>query len=757
MATSPEPLPIPELPVAVAALAAAPMSVVVFDAGDRLRFANAEVLRQLNMPSDTVLIGRTQRELSRLIAFRGLLGPGDPELLAEQLLAVDRSRPHRRTGRCVDGRWFDFISEPLPGGGFVSYAIDVTHHRRAEEEALERNRQLEMALRHQHTGIGLYDATRRLVRHNEAYEQVLGLVPGTVRSGSTLEEVHRHMLARHGEDPLILAATEERARLDRSRPHDEIRPLPDGRALRSISRPLPDGGFLVTVEDVTPLRQAEDEARHRAATLRGVLAALPYGVCVFDAGHRLTMVNDAYQRILKGAELRVGDHLMDICRAREAAGEYDPGVTAEDIYNRQFRYADGPRQRIRRDGTVLAVRNAPLPDGGHINVVADVTALYQAEAQAQQRAGLLRAMLDNMRYGVCLFDRDLRVVARNDLALTLSGLRADEMVPGAHLDTLRDLQFQRGEFGTGPAAAAAYEARIRMIDPRARGRYTRTRADGTVIEISSDPTPDGGFVRTYTDITEERRIRAEMERARQAAEEANSAKTRFLATMSHELRTPLNAVIGFSEALLTDDRLPEEALEFSSAILEAGRHLLSLIDDILQVAQIGSGDLPVQTRPLFLPSVLESAVRLVRGVAEVAQVSLTLDCEPELPRCMAEERRLRQVLLNLLSNAVKFTPVGGAVHVTATALPGGDVEVTVHDTGIGIDPEQLPRAFEPFVQLETAHDRRYGGSGLGLYLARAFASAMGGELTLDSARGQGTTARLRLLRAPAPISQEQTA
>lgn len=758
MAPPPDPLPIPELPVAVAALAAAPISIVVFDAGDRLRFANAEMLRQLNMPSDTVLLGRTQRELSRLIAFRGLLGSGDPELLAEQLLAVDRSRPHRRTSRCADGRWFDFISEPLPDGGFVSYAFDVTQHRRAEEEALERNRQLEVALRHQHTGIGLYDATRRLLRHNEAYEQALGLVPGTLRPGATLDEVHQHMLARHGNDPLVLASVEERGRIDRSRPHDEIRLLPNGRAVRNISRPLPDGGFLVTVEDVTPLRRAENEARHRAATLRGVLAALPYGVSVYDAGHRLTMVNDAYQRILKGAELKVGDHLMDLCRAHEAAGEYGPGVTAEEVYRRQFEYTDTPRQRIRPNGTVLAVRSAPLPDGGHINVVADVTALHQAEAQAQHRADLLRAMLDNMRHGVCLFDRDLRVVARNDLALTLSGLRADEMVPGAHIDTLRDLQFQRGEFGSGAAAAAAYEARTRMIDPRARERYTRTRADGTVIEISSDPTPDGGFVRTYTDITEERRIRAEMEQARRAAEEANSAKTRFLATMSHELRTPLNAVIGFSEALLADDRLPEEALEFSSAILEAGRHLLSLIDDILQVAQIGSGDLPVQTRPLFLPSLLESAVRLVRGVAEVAQVTLTLEsCPDDLPRTLGEERRLRQVLLNLLSNAVKFTPVDGEVHVSAAALPDGDVEVTVRDTGIGIDPEQLPRAFEPFVQLETTHDRRYGGSGLGLYLARAFARAMGGELTLDSARDQGTTARLRLLRAPAPTSQEQTA
>jgi signal transduction histidine kinase len=757
MAPSPHPTPLPDLPVAVAALAAAPISIVVFDAGDRLRFANDVLLQQLGLPPGTVLAGRTQRELARLLAFRGFLGSGDPEVLAEQLMQVDRSRSQRRTGRCADGRWFDFMSEPLPEGGFVSYAFEVTQHRRAEQEMLERILELEMALSHQHSGIGVFDAAHRLVRHNEAYERVLGLMPGTLGADATLEGVHRHMAARYGEDPLMLAAPAEGARLDRSQPHDEIRPLPDGRALRSISRPLPTGGFLMTVEDVTPLRRAEDEARHRAAALRGVLAALPFGICVYDAGQRLTIVNDAYQRILKGAELRVGDHLLDICLAREAAGEYPPGVTGEEVYRQQFEFSPEPRQRIRADGTVLAVRNAPLPDGGHINVVADVTALHQAEAQAQQRADLLRAMLDNMRHGVCLFDRDLRVVARNDLALTLSGLSAEEMAPGAHLDDLRTLQFRRGEFGAGPTAEAIYYQRRSSDAPKRRDRYTRTRANGTVIEISTDPTPDGGFVRTYTDVTEDRRIRAELEQARRAAEEANSAKTRFLATMSHELRTPLNAVIGFSEALLGDNRMPDEAVEFSGAILDAGRHLLSLIDDILQVAQIGSGELPVQTRALYLPSVLESAVRLVRGVAEVAQVNLVLDPLPELPRAMGEERRLRQVLLNLLSNAVKFTPAGGEVHLAAAVLADDMVEVTVRDTGIGIDPDQLPRAFEPFVQLETAHDRRYGGSGLGLYLARAFARAMGGELTLHSARGAGTTARLSLLRAPVPTSQEQTA
>ena len=732
------------------ALASAPISISVFGADGMLRFVNAEMLRQLALPPETDLTGRSLRDVTQLCAFRGFLGAGDPDELTLAGMAIDRTQPQRRTVRARDGRWFDLVSEPLPDGGFASYATDVTAHRRGVLEAQERMAALEMAVRHQETGFGLFDEAHRLVRHNDAYERVLGIGAGALADGMTLAEVHRIQLESHGFDPLVRQAVDDRSRLDRTRPHEEVRALPDGRAVRNVSRPLPSGGFLVTVEDVTALRRAEDEARHRAATLRGVVATLPYGICVYGADQRLTMVNEAYQTILKGAELTVGDHLMDICRRREQAGEYPTGVTAEQVYRQQFEF--GPtRVRRRADGTVLSVRTVRLPDGGHLNVVADLTALHTAEATAKHRADLLQAMIDNTPYGICLFDPDARLLARNDLAISLMGLDPADIRPGITIAELRDQQFASGTFGTGPEAEAVYRARAAMDHSRP-ARFTARLINGRLVEVHSAPTTDGGFVRTYTDVTEEHRIRGEIEQARREAVDANSAKTRFLATMSHELRTPLNAVIGFSDALMAEDGLPPQAREFSGAILEAGRHLLSLIDDILQVAQIGSGELPVQTRALHLPSVLESAVRLVRTAAEAGEVTLALEPAAEgLPRVQAEERRLRQVLLNLLSNAVKFTPAGGSIRVLARALPGGGgVEVLVQDSGIGIEPDQLHRAFEPFVQLETNHDRRYGGSGLGLYLARAFARAMGGELELDSARGQGTTARLRLPATPTP-------
>ena len=735
-------------------MAAAPFNVMVFDAEGRARFISAESIRQLGLPKGTDLTGRSVQEVIRLCAYRGTLGRGDPETLARQVMEIDRGKPHRRVVRATDGRWLEMTSNPLPEGGFASYAIDITHHHQARADLAEEMRRLETALQRQPGGVGVFDADSRLMLHNDAYERVLGMIPGSLQRGISLAEVQASVLGQYGLDPTIQEANEERVRIDRSKPHDEVRTLPDGRTIRTLSRPLADGGFLVTVEDVTALRQAEEEAQHRAATLRGVLATLPYGVCVYDASQRLTMVNDAYQQILQGAELREGEFLADICRRREEAGEYGPGVTAEEVYSRQFRTDQSPRLRQRQDGTMLEVRNARLPDGGHINVVADVTALHEAEAKAQHRAGLLQAMLDHMRHGVCLFDRNARVVALNDLARQMSGLSAEQFRPGITLDELRELQRARGEYD-GEAGSRSYEAC--KAPPDTRGSYIHTRLDGRIIEVSTDPTPDGGFVRTYADVTEERRIRRALEEARRTAEDASSAKTRFLSTMSHELRTPLNAIIGFSEALLAERDMPPQGMEFSAAILDAGRHLLSLIDDILQVAQLGSGENSAETRALFLPSVMESALRLIRGTAEEAGISIVMETLPEsLPRAQADERRLRQILLNLFSNAVKFTPAGGSIRISVASTRDGCIEIAVRDTGIGMEPQDIPRAFEPFVQLDTTHNRRYGGSGLGLYLARAFAHVMGGELTLESAPGRGTTALLRLAGAHTP-AQEQTA
>jgi signal transduction histidine kinase len=262
-------------------------------------------------------------------------------------------------------------------------------------------------------------------------------------------------------------------------------------------------------------------------------------------------------------------------------------------------------------------------------------------------------------------------------------------------------------------------------------------------------------VLTYTDFTAERRIRAELERAKEAAEAANSAKSRFLATMSHELRTPLNAVIGFSEAFAADPD-PVRGAEYVRSIHEAGRHLLLLIDNILDVARAETLGFQTDEGELDVAELAESAVRVMRGTAAASNVSLSAALSPALPRARGDGVRLRQVLLNLLANAVKFTPAGGSVTLSGgVEQPSGDLVLRVSDTGIGIAPEDIPRAFEPFTQLDSSLSRRYGGSGIGLYLARALAEAQGATLALESAPGTGTTALLRFpasrLLSPVPV------
>ena len=212
--------------------------------------------------------------------------------------------------------------------------------------------------------------------------------------------------------------------------------------------------------------------------------------------------------------------------------------------------------------------------------------------------------------------------------------------------------------------------------------------------------------------------------------------------MTHELRTPLNAVIGFAEALQTAPD-PQRAGEYLRSINEAGRHLLSLIDDILDVTRAETTGFSVAEGEVDLAPLCESVVRVMRAAAASGQVRLGLALDPGLPAVRADDVRLRQVLLNLLSNAVKFTPAGGSVTLLAGLAADGAMLIRVRDTGIGVKAEDMPRAFQLFSQLDSSLSRRFPGSGLGLYLSRALAEAQGATLSLESGEEEGTIAVLR--------------
>jgi signal transduction histidine kinase len=249
------------------------------------------------------------------------------------------------------------------------------------------------------------------------------------------------------------------------------------------------------------------------------------------------------------------------------------------------------------------------------------------------------------------------------------------------------------------------------------------------------------------------RLFREIEEKSQQLQVANRHKSEFLANMSHELRTPLNAIIGFSEVLV--DRmfgeLNDKQAEYLRDIYDSGRHLLSLINDILDLSKVEAGRMELEVTRFDVPQAIDNALTLVRGRAEAHGIKLEQVVDERLGEFAGDERKFKQILVNLLSNAVKFTPESG--HVTVRAAPrDGVVEVAVTDTGIGISPEDQHTVFEEFRQVGTDYARKREGTGLGLALTKKFVELHGGTITVRSALGQGSTFTFILPVRPWPTN-----
>jgi len=238
----------------------------------------------------------------------------------------------------------------------------------------------------------------------------------------------------------------------------------------------------------------------------------------------------------------------------------------------------------------------------------------------------------------------------------------------------------------------------------------------------------------------------ELERARIAAEESSRVKSQFMANMSHELRTPLNAIIGFSEVIRDALVGPVAARykDYARDIHSSGRHLLGLINDVLDLSKIELGRLELHEEPVVLAKVVNDCQRLIAQRVRASNLELAIDLPADLPLLRGDELRLKQVVLNLLSNAVKFTPVGGRITLTARTTTDGGIVLAVTDTGIGMKSEEIPIALEPFRQIDSALNRRYEGTGLGLPLARTLVELHDGMLCISSAPGRGTTVTVTL-------------
>ena len=376
-------------------------------------------------------------------------------------------------------------------------------------------------------------------------------------------------------------------------------------------------------------------------------------------------------------------------------------------------------------------------------LVATVRALLrigEAERRLRAAADEWQVTFDAIRDAIIVLDAHGRVT-RNNRAATeffqkdaLAGESVSALFAAVGTDTAAlDQQLRRG---------TAFDE----LELRLGRRWVSVRA-------SQMPEPPGGIVCVISDVTQDREVEHERERllahaeaARQDAEEANRAKSDFLAVMSHELRTPLNAIAGYVELLLLEIRGPVTAEQRHDLerVRRSQQHLLSLINDILSFAKIESGRFQVELRPVSLSDALARTSDLIEPL--ITSKGIRFTPPPAGPLVVeADEDKLQQVILNLLSNAVKFTPEGG--RIVMAAKPEGDmVQVTVTDDGPGIPADKQEAVFEPFFQVDRSKSRPGQGVGLGLSISRHLARAMGGELTLRSEPGHGSTFTLSLPR-----------
>ena len=363
--------------------------------------------------------------------------------------------------------------------------------------------------------------------------------------------------------------------------------------------------------------------------------------------------------------------------------------------------------------------------------------------------------LQVMASAFACWDAQSRLVAANPAFARMFGFEAEALQPNSPHAEFARLTRKAIRQTLKPDGAAAGVREIEFRD----GRWAQTHERRT---------PSGGLVMTAVDITALKIREAERSRDEETlrdaisrlegsqiqlsdlarkyeteklrAVEANRAKSEFLANMSHELRTPLNAIIGFSEIMTQELFGPIGAAPYRgyvSDILASGQHLLALINDVLDMSKIEAGKMTLYREPLDVGALAEEALRLVRNRAETAGLMLIADIGEDLPLVEADARAVKQILLNLLSNALKFTPAGGRVSVRARGEAGG-VRLTVQDTGIGINPDDLPRLAAPFEQVESQQSKTTQGTGLGLALSKAFVEMHGSNLTIESAAGQGT-------------------
>ncbi len=690
---------------------------------------------------------------------RAALAAGKPTINEEEVTYADDG--HRE--------WLETIKTPMfdAGGnliGVLGIARDITAARQTQDTLRRQGKMLTESQRIAHIGSWEADLPLGGIVWSEELYRLYGVPPDTF-----VPTLDAFIQLIHPEDRAAMQAWIS-ACMAGEHPGDlEFRVVhPDGK-VRIVSgrgervcdaegRPIRMVG---TAQDITERKQEQDELRESEARHRTVLAALGEGVYGMDSASRCTFVNAAALAMLGVTEDEMlGQNPHALFHHHRPDGQPYPSAECPIFLTAH----DGQVRRqeewfIRKDGTLFPVEMIATPvtaDGepaGAVVSFQDITLRLQAEDQVRK----LSLAVEQSPESIVITDLHARIEYVNEAFVRNTGYRREEVIS-------RNPRMLHSGKTPKETYAALWDA---LTHGRTwKGEFYNRRKDGSeYVEfaiVTPIRQPDGRvshFVAVKEDVTEKKQLGQELDlhrhhleelvaertvqlaEARQRAEAASRAKSDFLANMSHEIRTPMNAIVGLAHLLRRADPTPEQAQRLTK-IDAAARHLLSVINDILDLSKIEAGKLSLEQTDFHLGAVLDHVHSLIAEQGRAKGLTVEMDTGDVPLWLHGDPTRLRQALLNYAGNAVKFTERGGIV-LRARLLSDTDGRLTlrfeVQDTGIGIAPDKRSSLFEAFEQADASTTRKYGGTGLGLTITRRLARLMGGEAGMESTPGQGST------------------
>ncbi len=657
--------------------------------------------------------------------------------------------------------------------------------RRTERSQLDAIRMLAEQLQE---GFALYGSDDRLVFANQEYVRLHKNLEDMLKPGMLFEDMIRASVAR-GQIAGAAGREEEhiRDRLAQHRnPSGSIhRTLSDGTSYIIKESLLPDGSVAVTQTDVSEMTQAKEALRIEQERFKELAEIASDWFWETDAQHRMTTVVAPVEKIGMSLDIMRGktrwemanadpekeanwaEHLADL-DARRPFRDFRYSVELQndhDVYHRvsgqsvlndagqvlgyhSFRRNDGNRRHFSASGhPVYDARGGFV---GYRGMAREITEEVIVQEQARAAHQRLLDAIESLPESFVLYDAEDRVVLCNSASYNKLPWCKTPVEPGMKYEhMMQEIAYA----GLVAEARGREEEWIRESVEKHRnpaGPREIQRSDGSWLLITERKTSDGGIVAIRMDITKQKRAQIDREEAIKRAEEANRAKSNFLANMSHELRTPLNAIIGMSEMMSLKIFGPINVPRYEGyveSISIAGRHLLELVNDILDISRIESGNYTFSPQTIQPLAIIEDCRRLILEQPGREHADLVVDVEDPLPDIQSDIRAVRQILLNLMGNAIKFTPLDKKIWLRS-ASTDAYVAISVVDSGPGIADRDLDRIIRPFERADqNAYLARDDGLGLGLAICNTLAEGLGGELIIDSELGTGTTVTLRLPRS----------